>query len=54
MSGMVELFINQKHMTGYKYKAQEKFIRRFVDFYDREGYQMMENWETVQKQVSTQ
>jgi integrase len=38
MSKMAELFLNQKHMTGYKYEWQEKYIRRFVAFYDREGY----------------
>jgi integrase/recombinase XerD len=38
MSTMAELFLNQKHMTGYKYELHEKYIKRFVDFYDREGY----------------
>lgn len=38
ISGMAELFLNQKHMTGFKYEWQEKCIRRFVAFYDREGY----------------
>lgn len=38
ISEMAELFIDQKHMTGFKYEWQEKCIRRFVAFYDREGY----------------
>lgn len=38
ISGMAELFLIQKHMTGYKYESQEKYITRFVEFYDREGY----------------
>jgi len=38
LCGMAEIFINQKHMTGYKYESQEKYIRRFVEFYGREGY----------------
>jgi len=38
ISGMAELFLNQKHMTGFKYEWHEKCIRRFVTFYEREGY----------------
>ena len=38
ISEMVELFLNLKHMTGYKYDWQGKCIRRFVTFYDKEGY----------------
>jgi integrase/recombinase XerD len=38
ISVMAELFLNQKHMTGYKYESQEKYITRFVKFYEREGY----------------
>lgn len=38
ISEMVEIFLNQKHITGYKYKAQEKYLRRFAKYYNREGY----------------
>lgn len=38
ISEMVDNFIEQKHMTGYKYSVQERYLRKFVDYYCREGY----------------
>lgn len=38
MVEIAEIFLTQKHMTGYKYNSQEKYLRRFVEYYNREGY----------------
>jgi len=38
ISEIAETFLNQKHMTGYKYNSQEKYLKRFIEFYKREGY----------------
>lgn len=38
ISEMAKIFLSQKHMTGYKYKSQEKYLKRFSEFYKREGY----------------
>jgi len=38
LSGMMISFLNEKRMTGYKYVIQEKWLIRFDNYYDRNGY----------------
>jgi len=38
ISELAELFLNQKHMTGFKYNYQEKQLRKFINFYENNGY----------------
>ena len=38
LSGMMASFLNEKRMTGYKYSNQEKWLIRFDNYYDRNGY----------------
>ena len=38
LSGMMVSFLNEKRMTGYKYANQEKWLFRFDNYYDRNGY----------------
>lgn len=35
---MLAVFLKEKRMTGYTYKAQEKYLRRFDEYYARNGY----------------
>lgn len=38
ISEMLAVFLKEKRMTGYTYKAQEKYLRRFDEYYARNGY----------------
>jgi len=38
LSGMMDSFLNEKRMTGYKYSNQEKLLIRFDNYFDRNGY----------------
>lgn len=38
ISEMLAVFLKEKRMTGYAYKTQEKYLRRFDEYYDRNGY----------------
>ena len=38
LSGMMSSFLNEKRMTGYKYVNQEKWLIRFDNYFDRNGY----------------
>lgn len=38
LSGMMASFLNEKRMTGYKYSNQKKWLLRFDNYYDRNGY----------------
>lgn len=38
ISEMLAVFLKEKRMTGYAYKAQESYLRRFDEYYDRKGY----------------
>lgn len=38
ISRMLTVFLKEKKMTGYKCKAQEKHLRQFDEYYDRNGY----------------
>ncbi len=38
LSGMMASFLKEKRMTGYKYSNQKKWLLRFDNYYDRNGY----------------
>ncbi|MBC8059346.1 MAG: tyrosine-type recombinase/integrase [Clostridiaceae bacterium] len=38
LSEMLVIFLAEKRMTGYTYNAQEKYLRRFDEYYLRNGY----------------
>jgi len=38
LSNMMICFLKEKRMTGYKYANQEKWLIRFDNYYDRNGY----------------
>jgi integrase/recombinase XerD len=38
MSGMLVAYLKEKRMTGYRFDSQEKFLKRFDLYYDRNGY----------------
>jgi len=38
ISHMLLAFLREKRMTGYKYMIQEKYLRRFDEYYVRNGY----------------
>lgn len=38
LSGMMDSFLNEKRMTGYKYANQEKLLIRFDNYFNRNGY----------------
>ncbi len=38
LSGMIVSFLNEKRMTGYKCTDKEKWLIRFDNYYDRNGY----------------
>lgn len=38
LSGMMDSFLNEKRMTGYKYARQEKLLIRFDGYFSRNGY----------------
>ena len=38
ISEMLAAFLKEKRMTGYTYNSQEKYLRRFDEYYARNGY----------------
>jgi integrase/recombinase XerD len=38
MSSMLAAYLKEKRMTGYRFNSQEKYLKRFDLYYDRNGY----------------
>jgi len=38
ISDMLTAYLKEKRMTGFQFNSQEKYLKRFDDYYDRNGY----------------
>ena len=38
ISNMLVSYLKEKRMTGYRFNSQEEYLKRFDDYYDRNGY----------------
>ena len=53
LSGLIQSYIHTKHMTGFRFQCQERYLQHFDHFHYYNGYQGQELTKTMMDDLST-